>query len=103
MRDRSYRPGRLPLILGIINFLGFVFALLSGEPWHATAHAAAAIPLAVWAHRSRLQPRVSSGETDRIDELETEVSELRRELGNAQERLDFAERLMAQRPPQPKS
>jgi hypothetical protein len=103
MRDGSTRPRKLPVILGIINFLGFVVALLSGEAWHATAHAAAAIPLALWAHRSRAQPRVSSGEADRIDELETEVGELRRELGDAQERLDFAERLMAQRPPQPKS
>ena len=103
MRDGSLRSGKLPMILGILNFFGFVFALLSGEPWHATAHAAAAIPLAFWAHRSRLQPRVSSGETDRIDELETEVSALRRELGDAQERLDFAERLMAKRGTQPQS
>jgi hypothetical protein len=102
MRDGSTRPHRLPVILGVLNFIGFVFALLSGEPWHAMAHAAAAIPLAFWAHRSRFQPRVSSGESDRIDELETEVNELRRELGNAQERLDFAERLMAQRPQPPK-
>lgn len=101
MRDGTLRPHKLPVILGILNFFGFVFALLSGEPWHATAHAAAAIPLAYWAHRSRFQPRVSSGETDRIEELETEVSDLRRELGNTQERLDFAERLMAKRGSQP--
>ena len=38
--------------------------------------------------------------TDRLQSLENEVGSLRQELGEAQERIDFAERLLAQqRPP----
>jgi hypothetical protein len=35
----------------------------------------------------------------RLQALENEVGTLRQEMGEAQERLDFAERLLAQRPP----
>jgi hypothetical protein len=35
-------------------------------------------------------------ELPRVDALELEVGELRRELGEAQERLDFTERMLAQ-------
>ena len=39
--------------------------------------------------------------TDRLQALEHEVGTLRQELGEAQERIDFAERLLAQqRPPE---
>jgi hypothetical protein len=38
--------------------------------------------------------------SDRLQSLENEVGSLRQELGEAQERIDFAERLLAQqRPP----
>jgi len=38
--------------------------------------------------------------TDRLQSLENEVGSLRQELGEAQERIDFAERLLSQqRPP----
>jgi hypothetical protein len=39
--------------------------------------------------------------SDRLQALENEVGSLRQELGEAQERIDFAERLLAQqRPPE---
>jgi hypothetical protein len=39
--------------------------------------------------------------SDRLQSLENEVGSLRQELGEAQERIDFAERLLAQqRPPE---
>ena len=37
---------------------------------------------------------------NRLQALENEVGALRQEMGEAQERLDFAERLLAQRPPE---
>ena len=38
----------------------------------------------------------------RLEGLEEEVSQLRQELGEAQERLDFAERVLAQGPAAPR-
>jgi hypothetical protein len=40
---------------------------------------------------------LASDVTDRLNALETEVVDLRRELGEAHERLDFTERLLAQK------
>jgi hypothetical protein len=45
--------------------------------------------------RAEAQKGVSGETLDRLAELEHEVHELRRELGETQERLDFAERLLA--------
>ena len=39
---------------------------------------------------------------DRLEALEVEVDNLGRELGETQERLDFAERVLAQRPEPPR-
>jgi hypothetical protein len=38
--------------------------------------------------------------TNRLQALENELGALRQEMGETQERLDFAERLLAQRPPE---
>ena len=40
--------------------------------------------------------QVPSNVADRLNAVEAEVGDLRRELGEAQERLDFTERLLAQ-------
>ena len=50
------------------------------------------------------QARGGTGGTDpdaagRLQALESELGTLRQELGEVHERLDFAERLLAQRPP----
>lgn len=48
------------------------------------------------------QSRAAGGNPEtaaRLQSLEQEVGGLRQELGEAQERLDFAERLLAQHPP----
>lgn len=48
-------------------------------------------------HKKSLDPDT----TDRLQALESEVGSLRQELGEAQERIDFTERLLAQqRPPE---
>jgi hypothetical protein len=48
-----------------------------------------------WAQRLRRSPGGPDRE-ERLDMLEDDMSEMRRELTEAQERLDFAERLLAQ-------
>jgi hypothetical protein len=90
-----WRP--IAVVLSIGNLIGVAFATGPGEALHATIHAGLALAFGVWAQR--LQP--GSSESDlpaRLDALEVEVSQLRQELGETQERLDFAERLLAQGP-----
>ena len=83
------------LVLSALNLVGVGFAAGEAEPWHAGIHATLALAFWSWGQRLRLgrtgEPRLS-----RTDALELEVGELRRELTEAQERLDFTERLLAQ-------
>jgi hypothetical protein len=84
--------------LGLLNLAAVGFAAGSAEPWHATGHAALALVFWAWAQRLKRAPvPVESGREDRIEVLEAEMDSLRYELNEAQERLDFTERLLAQK------
>ena len=87
----------IAVVLSVINLVGVGFAAGSAEPWHATAHAALALAFGLWAQRLRPGPGGTEHQA-RLDVLEAEVSTLGRELSETQERLDFAERLLAQGP-----
>jgi hypothetical protein len=87
----------IAIALSVGNLAAAWFAAGQAEPWHATTHAALALAFGLWAHRLRQGPGASQFE-GRVEALEFEVSNLRQELGEAQERLDFAERLLAQWP-----
>ena len=57
-----------------------------------------------WVRTAKLKaesrsPGLDSEASGRLEALEHEVGSLRHELGETQERLDFAERLLAQRKP----
>ena len=82
-------------VLSVINVAAAGFAARSAEPWHAAAHAALALAFGLWAQRLRRGPAGSESEA-RLDVLEAELGNMRQELSEAQERLDFAERLLAQ-------
>ncbi len=91
--------------LAVINAGAAAFAAAQAEPWHATVHVGLAAAFWLWAQRLRFrleqpQAMVGSEILDRLDALESEVGGMRRELGEAQERLDFAERVLAQQPEQ---
>ena len=88
-----WRP--IAAVLSIINVIGVGFAAASAEPIHAAVHAALAVAFGLWAQRLR-QPLRIEGQA-RLDMLEAEVSNLWQELSEAQERLDFAERVLAER------
>lgn len=86
-----------------INLAGV--ALATGSV-HATSHAVLAVAFGLWAYRLRQGPRASGGGGGggggsdvpaQLDALSGEVTRLRQELTETQERLDFAERLLAQR------
>jgi hypothetical protein len=87
--------------LTLINVGAVFFAARDAEPLHAVTHAALGVALALWA--GYLRRRINPGELDAAYQaVEIDVQNLRQELGEAQERLDFAERLLAQEPQQRK-
>lgn len=86
--------------LSILNVVSIWFA---AAPAHAATHAVLAVAFALWAQRLRQQ--APAGDRDLqsgLEALELEVGALRQELGEAQERLDFVERVLAQGAAEPK-
>jgi hypothetical protein len=104
----TFKPAiRYPvtIVLSGLNLVAPGFAAGSAEPWHAAVHMALALAFGLWAQRLRQGPGRSDhqarlealdSEVSRLEPLEAEVSDLRREISEAAERLDFAERLLAQ-------
>ena len=90
-----WRP--IAAALSVLNVVGAGFAAQAAEPWHAGVHAALGLGFGLWAQRMWRAPTatVTDGQA-RLELLEAEMGDLRQELGEAQERLDFAERLLAQ-------
>lgn len=91
--------------LSALNVAGAGFAVAAAEPTHAAAHVLFAFGFGWWAHRlrqRRLEDEFESGlrETlkdplERLTMLESDVSRLQQELSEVQERMDFAERILA--------
>ena len=91
----------IAVVLTVINLAGV--AMATGQV-HATTHAVLAVAFGLWASRLRQRPGGSDlplpGGSDlqaKLDALDAEVGQLRHELTETQERLDFAERLLAQK------
>jgi hypothetical protein len=89
----------IAIILSAVNLVAVGFAAGAAEPYHAAIHAGLAVGFGLWAQRLRQRRALGEGDTreDRLDAIEAELSGVRGELGEIQERLDFAERLLAQR------
>jgi hypothetical protein len=85
----------IALALSALNLVGVGFAAGATEPWHAGIHAVLGLAFWSWAQRLR-QPTAVAGDPERLETLELEVGQIRRELVEAQERLDFTERMLAQ-------
>jgi hypothetical protein len=102
----------IAIVLSAINFAGVGYAAGAAEPLHAAVHAALALAFGLWAQRlreRRLPPPPGESELqaglealDGLAALEAEVNKLRQEVSETQERLDFAERVLAQRPETPR-
>jgi len=94
----------IAVVLTVINLVGAGFAIGQAQPPHAAVHVALALAFGLWARRLRQRPggsEVQAGPDalqalDAIQALEADVSQLRQELSETQERLDFAERMLAQ-------
>jgi hypothetical protein len=90
----------IAVVLSVINLAGVAFAT---GPVHTTTHAVLAVVFGLWAYRLRQGPGTSAltGGSDfqvKLNALDAEVGQLRHELTETQERLDFAERLLARKP-----
>lgn len=85
----------IAVVLSVVNVVAVGFAARPAEPIHATVHAALALAFGLWAQRLRRGPAENELPA-RLEELEVDFSRLRQELSETQERLDFAERLLAQ-------
>ena len=91
-RPALWRP--IALTVTALNLAGAGFAIAGAEPVHASVHVALALAFGYWAHR--LRGRGARGEeSPRLEQLEADFAELRGELGEAQERIDFIERVLA--------
>jgi hypothetical protein len=87
----------ISVVLGVVNLAAVGFAAQSAEPWHAATHAALAVGFGLWAQRLRQRRKPGTPEFQTsLEALETEMVKLREELTETQERLDFAERMLAQ-------
>lgn len=95
----------IALLLSVGNLVGAWFAAGPTPPLHATIHGVLALAFGLWAYRLRQGPRESElqarleeleAEVDGIETFEADLGTLRRELSEAQERLDFVERLLVQ-------
>jgi hypothetical protein len=96
-------------VVAILNVVAAGVAAAATEPVHAGTHAALALAFGLWAQhlRSRRGERELGTETlgevgsdlhAGLAALEAEVSRLRQEVSDTQERVDFAERLLARGP-----
>jgi hypothetical protein len=90
----------IAVVLSVVNLFAAGLAARGAEPMHAGLHVTLAVAFGLWARRlgqrrgGDLQAPLEVLEA--LDALEADVSKLRQELSETQERLDFAERVLAQ-------
>ncbi len=97
-KSRIWFP--IAIVLAVLNVVAVGFAAGDAEPVHAATHASLALAFGLWAQYLRRRAGGSAPEArldvlDAVDALDAEVSKLRLEVSEMQERLDFAERLLA--------
>jgi len=87
-------------VLSVANVAAVWFAAAPADPVHGTIHAALAVGFGLWAQRLGLRRRAASvGDESLAIEILEELPALRSEVAELTERLDFTERLLAQRSP----
>jgi len=97
-KHRAWIP--IAWLLSLGNLAGTWLAARTGEPWHATIHVLLATGLAVGArHLMTRQRRVPADELqealDDNERLQQVVDTMQPRLPELEERVDFAERLLA--------
>lgn len=96
-KPRTWYP--IALVLAAANVASVWFAARAAEAPHATLHAALGAAFLWWALKLRNTLRADARAALPAAQpaaLDLEVEQLRRQLGEAEERLDFAERMLVQ-------
>ena len=98
-KSRIWQP--IAIAFSALNLAGAGFAVALEQGEHAAIHVLLAGAAAYWVRRRQQAPgtEVTLGTADRearLEALEADLDSQRRELAEAQERLDFAERLLSQ-------
>jgi hypothetical protein len=95
----------IAVVLSGLNVAGAGYAVALREPWHAMAHVALALVFGLWARRLRQGPRGSElarlqqdleQQAAALEDVQTTLANQSTQLTELQERVDFAERLLAQ-------
>ncbi len=97
LNPRLWQP--IAAFLSVANLVGAGIHLGMEQGEGAAIHALLAAGAAWWAvrlGRHRAAELQNPDAEERMEQLETELMQQRQELAEAQERLDFAERLLAQ-------
>lgn len=97
LNPRLWRP--IAAFLSVANLVGAGIHIGMEQGEGAAVHGLLAAGAAYWAVRlgRRQAPELANPDAEeRMEMLETELMQQRQELAEAQERLDFAERLLAQ-------
>jgi len=87
-------------ILSAVNLAAVWFAARPAEPWHATIHAVLGAAFAVGAQRLMARQRIGVGEDlqqalDDNERLQQTIDAMQPRMQELEERVDFAERLLA--------
>ncbi len=97
----TFKPAVWYPIAVVVSGLNLIaVGVYASEPGHALGHAVVALAFGWWAQRLRQTPSPRGGDVSELqaglESLDAQVTRLRQELSETQERLDFAERLLAQ-------
>lgn len=98
---------RHPIAVGLslVNVAGLGYAVALAEPWHAAVHAALAVAFGLWARRLRqgsggsaiaLMEQQLGQQAAALEDAQTTLADQSAQLAELEERVDFAERLLAQ-------
>jgi hypothetical protein len=93
-KPRIWRP--IAIGLSAVNLAAVGFAAAGAEGLHAAVHAGLALALGLWAQRMATPKEPTQiDDGSRFEALEEDVRVIRAELTEAQERIDFTERVLA--------
>jgi HPt (histidine-containing phosphotransfer) domain-containing protein len=97
LNPRIWTP--IAQVLTAVNVVAVYFAAQEAEPVHAVVHAALGAACMLWAERLRARATRALHETEmaQAELMPGEMDHVHNELAELQERLDFAERMLAQR------
>ncbi len=96
MTTKTWR--RLSIVATVFNVAGAAFAIARGEGWHAGVHISLALGFGFAAQRLAHVERHAAPDSvqQQLDEQTAALEDTKQRLAELEERMDFAERMLAQ-------